>query len=117
MSSTPPHGWSLSTDALERLLDALGPDRDVASRQYEAFRHRLIQFFDWRGALTPDALADETLDRVARRLVAGEPVDNMGGYLRGVARHVLQEWHKRSLRERSALEAMARVPATVAAPD
>ena len=116
MHSTP-HPWSLSHEALDRLLEALGSDRDAASVEYEALRRRLIHFFDWRGSLTPDVLADQTLDRVARKLQEGEVVEDVGGYVFGVARYVLYESHRRDARERTALEAVGRAGTPVEQPD
>ena len=40
-------GWQLSREALDRLLEALGPNREEASLRYEALRARLIDLFTW----------------------------------------------------------------------
>jgi DNA-directed RNA polymerase specialized sigma24 family protein len=117
MTSTPPRKWSLSRDAFEQLLERLGPDREAASQEYEAIRRRLIHFFDWRGSLSPDVEADTTLDRVARKLQEGEVVDNVNGYVRGVARYVLQESQTRSRKELAAVDEMSRRHSAPAPPD
>ena len=116
MNATPSPKWSLDRDAFERLLSALGSDREAASREYEALRRRLIHFFDWRGARAPDVLADQTLDRLARKLEEGEAVANIDAYVRAIARFVLQEWVRQSMREQTALEALARMPPVAVAP-
>jgi DNA-directed RNA polymerase specialized sigma24 family protein len=117
VNSTTPQKWTLSGPALERLLDALGPDAAAASVEYEELRRRLIHFFDWRGSLTPDVQADETLDRVARKLEQGEVVANIRSYTRAVAGHVFQEAERRRARERAALETAARMTEAVRPPD
>ncbi len=95
--------WNLTPKALDRLLDRLGTNREIAAREYEAIRRRLIDFFDRRGARSPEALADEALDRVARRLDEGQIVEHLRGYCYGVAKRVLLEWEKQRARERAAL--------------
>jgi DNA-directed RNA polymerase specialized sigma24 family protein len=117
MNATPPGRWNLDSEAFEHLLAALGDDRESASREYEAIRRRLIHFFDWASVQSPDVLADQTLDRLARKLQEGEGITNPRGYAVGIARYVLQEYLARQKQERRALDAAPRTPATVAAPD
>src|SRR4249919_1835401 len=50
------------------LLARLDPDPDRAAAEYERLRRALGKFFDWRGHPAPDECADETLDRLARKL-------------------------------------------------
>jgi DNA-directed RNA polymerase specialized sigma24 family protein len=82
---------SLTPDGLARLLDRLDPDRDHAAAEYERLRRTLIRFFSWRGALEPDFCADEAIDRLARRLEEGVIVDDLGTYVRAIARMVMLE--------------------------
>jgi DNA-directed RNA polymerase specialized sigma24 family protein len=81
----------LNREELDGLLDALGPDRHAGARQYERLRRRFIDLFSWRGCETPEELADETLNRLARRLAQGEPVKNIESYGLGIARMQLKE--------------------------
>jgi DNA-directed RNA polymerase specialized sigma24 family protein len=90
--------WTLHRRALQLLVERLGPAEEGA-REYETLRRKLIDFLDWRGAAQPEAAADETLDRVARKLEEGVPVANVRGYALGVARHVLQEGARRERRD------------------
>ena len=83
--------WSLTPEAFEKLLDALSTDRDEAGVQYEIVRRKLLRFFEWRKVESADELADETLNRVARRLEEGEVIENLNSYLYGVARMVYLE--------------------------
>jgi DNA-directed RNA polymerase specialized sigma24 family protein len=93
--------WVLTADTFERLLDALDPDRERAAVAYEQLRVRITGLLRWWGASTPEQLADETLDRVARKLHEGAaiPSGSLGAYVRGVARLVFYE----SSRERLTL--------------
>src|SRR5262245_60780717 len=60
---------ALGPDQFEALLGRLGPDRETAGREYEQLRHRLVTIFTYRRCPHPEELADETLDRVARKLL------------------------------------------------
>jgi hypothetical protein len=53
----------LTPEAFDRFLGSLDIDRDRAGEKYENLRLKLLRFFEWRGALHPDLLADETLER------------------------------------------------------
>lgn len=78
--------WILSEEAFERLLALLDEERDRAGQQYETLRRKLIEFFEARGSETPDVQTDETINRVARKIVEGEKIDNPVKYFYGVAR-------------------------------
>ncbi|MFN0086939.1 MAG: sigma-70 family RNA polymerase sigma factor [Blastocatellia bacterium] len=84
-------GWVLSPQAFDRLLSAFHDDRDRAGEEYEKLRRVLVTFFDWRGCRSPEDLADETFNRVARRLEEGEMVRNVADYCHGVARRLVFE--------------------------
>jgi DNA-directed RNA polymerase specialized sigma24 family protein len=83
--------WELTASALDRLLVRLDPDGARAADAYEALRVSLTRFFDWRGAHFPDECADETLNRLARRLDEGADVTDLRGFALGIARLVLLE--------------------------
>ena len=109
------HG--LTAEALSRLLAGLHDDRERAGEAYEALRRTLVKFFDWRGAIHPDECADETLDRLARKLDEGATIDDPGRFARGIARLVLLErWRDPEARAmRTDTAQLAHVPAPVAA--
>ncbi|HZU24225.1 MAG TPA: hypothetical protein VFA04_01815 [Bryobacteraceae bacterium] len=95
--------WVLSDEAFGALLDALSPDRDSAAARYETLRARLIRFFGWeRCAASPD-LADEVLNRLARRLLEGERIEAIDKYVYGIARLVLKESGARTQRTAAAM--------------
>lgn len=83
--------WALTGEALERLLDLLDEDREQAGRKYEIVRRKLLAFFEARGSEAPDLHADETIDRVARKIVDGEKIEHLDKYIYGVARLVWLE--------------------------
>jgi RNA polymerase sigma factor (sigma-70 family) len=60
--------WTLSKDALQRLLDWLDDGAHSDGQAYVEMRRRLRDYFDRKNCQTADDLADETLTRVARRL-------------------------------------------------
>ena len=60
--------WTLSQDALQRLLAWLDGDANSDGRAYVEMRRRLSDYFGRKNCRTADDLADETLTRVARRL-------------------------------------------------
>ena len=86
--------WVLTKESFDALLAWLDANPDSAARKYEQIRTRLIKIFVCRGCLEPEDLADETIDRVARRLndiestFAGEPAR----YFYGVAKKVQLEY-------------------------
>ena len=59
-------------------------------------RVKLVRYFEWRSCPLAEDLADETINRVARRINEGEKIFNLPGYFSTVARLVFMEW----LRER-----------------
>ncbi len=85
--------WTLTAAAFERLLTLLHPERDKAAVEYERLRDRITGLLGWWGSPRAAELADETLDRVARKLDEGAEVrtGSLGAYVRGVARMVFYE--------------------------
>ena len=104
-------GWVLTPEAFAKLLERLSPDPEVAGAEYEATRRNLIGLFRWRGLEFPEELADETLNRVARKLDEGAEIESFQSYVTGVARFVLLEALKERERMRSALDSTPQ-PAT-----
>jgi DNA-directed RNA polymerase specialized sigma24 family protein len=90
---------SLNPEQFEALLRLLAPDRDLAGARYEHLRRRLISVFTYRGCTSPEDLADETMDRVARKLFesALKTEDrDPGAVVFGVAWNIAREsFHRR----------------------
>jgi hypothetical protein len=74
----------MDREALARLLAALDPDPARAAERYEELRQKLIRFFEWERSEIPDRDADETLNRVARRLAEGVEMKSAGAFAYGV---------------------------------
>jgi DNA-directed RNA polymerase specialized sigma24 family protein len=83
--------WALSAEALARFLACLDLDMDRAGEKYENLRQTLMKFFDWRGARFPEECADETINRVIRKIDEGEIIRDIPSYCHGVARLVFLE--------------------------
>jgi DNA-directed RNA polymerase specialized sigma24 family protein len=59
---------NLTKERFDQLLEWLSPDRNNAAKKYESIRSRLIKIFVSRGLDTADEAADETINRVARKV-------------------------------------------------
>lgn len=60
--------WSLSKPSFHGLLDWLDAGEASNGERYVEMRRRLVSYFGRKGRRNPDDLADETLNRIARRL-------------------------------------------------
>ena len=60
--------WTLDRGAFQKFLSWLDNGSDSDGKSYLEMRDRLVAYFDRKNCTTPDELADETLNRVARRL-------------------------------------------------
>ena len=98
----------LTPESFDRFVASLHPDREQAARQYEVLRRKLIAFFGWRGCVSSEEVADEVLDRMARKVAAGEQIREPSTYCYGIARLVYLEIRKSEQRNQSTLEAMSR---------
>ena len=104
--------WTITPEAFDSLLYSLDPDREQAGRIYENTRRKLLEFFEARGSHTPDEHADETFDRVTRKIAEGEKIEDLGRYCYGVARFVLKEAVRKRFKEPVELNENARFPAS-----
>jgi DNA-directed RNA polymerase specialized sigma24 family protein len=103
--------WVLTQGAFDVLLARLHPDQQQAGQRYEEIRRGLITFFECRGSSAPDDHADETINRVARRLVEGHEIfaANPAAYFYGVAKNVLKEQRKSAAAMFAPLESLPNV--------
>ncbi|MEN3327929.1 MAG: hypothetical protein V7638_2736, partial [Acidobacteriota bacterium] len=102
---TPKSEWVLTQAAFDGFLAALDRDRDKAGEKYEYIRLKLLKYFQWCGSEVPDIDADETINRVTRRIYEGQDVYNLTGYIHGVAKLVQAESLKRRSQIRTLDEA------------
>lgn len=87
----------LTQNNFDSMLDWLDSNRARAGEKYEMIRRGLIAIFDYRGCVGSEDLADETIDRVARKVkeiketYAGDP----SRYFYGVGKKVHMEYLKK----------------------
>jgi DNA-directed RNA polymerase specialized sigma24 family protein len=80
-------------EQFDALLDWLDPDREQAGEKYENVRQGLINVFMWNLFGDAEGMADETINRVARKLTTlretykGDPAP----YFYGVAKRLMLE--------------------------
>jgi DNA-directed RNA polymerase specialized sigma24 family protein len=96
----------LGAEALETLLAHLAPEREAAGLEYGRLHRRLLAFFESHGSLEPGRDADETLDRLARKLREGHPVRHIPAFVHGLARNLARESWRRARREDGAREVL-----------
>jgi hypothetical protein len=84
-----------------KLLDWLDGGEDSQGRKYIEMRRRLVSYFERKRCQPPDDLADETLDRVARRLQEEGAINSptAAQYVYIVARFVLLEYRRKPDRD------------------
>lgn len=106
--------WELTAPTLAKLLASLAPDPEQAGARYEVVRLTLVKFFDWQGAALAEDLADETLNRVARKLDEGETLRDVPTFCHGVARLVLLEYRRNFVQRQVDIEEITPVAAPTA---
>lgn len=86
----------ISQDNFERLLNWLDSDREKAGRKYETIRARLIKILFTRGCHLAEELADEAIDRVARKadVLFGSYEGEPALYFYAVAKKVFLEYSR-----------------------
>jgi len=87
----------IDQEIFDRLLAWLNPDRNLAACKYEEIRTRLINIFAHRGCFVAEELADETIDRVCRKVreIDENYVGDPALYFYGVARNIFLEYVKK----------------------
>jgi RNA polymerase sigma factor (sigma-70 family) len=91
---------SLTEEQFHQLLAWLDADPGRAGEKYEEIRHKLITYFLGRQCEEAEDLADETINRVAKKVGAvkdsfvGDPVR----YFYGFAKKILMEYHRKRKR-------------------
>lgn len=97
----------LTQQAFDKLLACFDSDRGRAGEKYENLRCKLVKFFEWRAcAVAALDLADETFNRVSRRIDGGERIHNLPNYAYGVARMIYLERMKELKREEATRESV-----------
>lgn len=99
----------MNASAFERLLDWLDEGEDSDGRKYLEMRRKLVEYFDRKNSRSPDDLADETLNRVARRIVEEGVIETEtpAKYCYITARFVFLEHLRETNRESISLDEVA----------
>lgn len=90
MATSPP-----TQESFEKLLMSLHPDRERAGEKYELLRLKLVEYFQSRACLYAEELADETLNRLTKKVAEGEEIRDALRYCYGLARWVWVEHSRR----------------------
>ena len=101
--------WTLTGDAFNGLLAHFDEDAERAAEKYELARAELIRLFRYRGCNSFNELADETINRVTRKIEEGEiiPAQELTAYFYGVARNVLREYQRNPESSAAAIEELS----------
>jgi RNA polymerase sigma factor (sigma-70 family) len=88
---------AINEEEFESLLAWLAPDREAAGQKYEVIRAGLIRIFVSKGFNDAEDLADETINRVTKRLpeIRDSYVGEPARYFHGVARFIVREMMRR----------------------
>ena len=84
---------AITKELFDALLEWLDPDRDRAGQRYEAIRAGLVRMFVSKGISDAGHSADETMDRVMKKLpeIRASYVGDPAKYFHGVARNLIRE--------------------------
>jgi DNA-directed RNA polymerase specialized sigma24 family protein len=107
---------STSPNAFRQFLNWLDDGSDSRGEKYLEMRRRLVAYFDRKNCVAPDDLADETLNRVARRLeeegiITGTPPAQ---YCYITAKFVFLEYLRGGSRSHTSLSELSQVEADAA---
>jgi DNA-directed RNA polymerase specialized sigma24 family protein len=103
-----------SAKSFRDLLIWLDGGDDSRGERYLEMRRRLARYFERKRCELPDALADETLNRVARRLAEEGTIHGVPAqYCYIVAKFVLHEYWRDAARRRDVAERQLREAATI----
>lgn len=92
----------VSPEAFARFCEFLSPDIEEAGRRYARLHEKLVGFFTLKGISDPASAADETIDRVTIKVMAGTPIPDADRYCMGIARNIAKEKYRSASRESSA---------------
>ncbi len=89
---------TLSKIDFEQFLKTLDADRGKAAEKYIALRERLERFFEWRDCENPLELTDIVFDRITKKVIEGEKIENTEAFCVSIAKFVLMENRREVLR-------------------
>ncbi len=83
---------------VRQFLSLLDSNTERAGEMYVALRQRLEKFFEWRDRENTEELTDIVFDRVTKKIIEGEEIQNAEAYCVSVAKFVLLENRREVLR-------------------
>jgi hypothetical protein len=92
-----PSSSSLSPQDFDRFLYWLEPNRETSAQKYQEIHQKLTRYFYFKGCKCPEDLTDETVDRVAIRVLRESLPAFSNGHLKlfyGFAKNVYLEYLK-----------------------
>ncbi len=95
---------SLTSETLEKLLDAFADDKTASATAYAELRDSLVRFFYLRGISDADAAADETLDRIPERINSNTRADDVKFIAFSIAKFVFLETIRREQKQKAAAD-------------
>jgi RNA polymerase sigma factor (sigma-70 family) len=107
--------WAVTEPAFRRFLEWLDEATPSNGERYLEMRRRLVRYFDRKNCLASDDLADETLNRVARRLDEEGKISEASPaqYCYIVAKYVFLEHIRQNRTEATSSEAdLSAIPAS-----
>lgn len=104
--------WVITPSAFHQLLNWLDEGVNSDGQSYLETRRRLVIFFDRKNCPAPDELADETLNRVARRLEEEGKIesDAPAKYCYVTARFVFMEYLRAKDKTSVPLDSVLQLP-------
>lgn len=101
---------ALTPHSFQGLLSWLDEGTSSDGQKYLEMRHRLVTYFDRKNLTNFEELADETLNRVARRLDEEGTIESntRAKYCYVVARFVLMEHLRKTQKEKVMVESISR---------
>lgn len=101
--------WLLTESAFCQFLNWLDEGVDSGGEKYLEMRRRLVSYFDRKNCFSPDELADETLNRVARRLEEEGSITNASPahYCYIVAKFIFLEYLRRTERAQVGIDELS----------
>jgi len=92
-------GYVAKDSPFDHLLAWLSPDREIAGERYERIRAGLIRIFSAQGMPDAEGLADETFERITKKVDQVAPMyeGDPARYFYGVGRNIYREYARKNL--------------------
>ncbi len=94
----------INDESFERLLQRLEPDLRDSKARYDHLRFKMMKFFWWKRCEDPEGLADETISRIVKHLIAGTEIREPYPFIYGIAINVYREYVKEQIKKESLIQ-------------